>query len=947
MRSKPDTLNPRAASMGCPAKLPSRSALWVVSMAAALLVGAPRACCGPERPWQSWLGETASFRDGPDLVFSWRTVNETGLIGFDVEQLLEDNTWERIGNDTVVAMQNSMGATYEVRLPTTAPLHRRAWRIIAWDSDLNVHASPSLGPETQFRQPPMASAAVMDSGLGQPVLFSGFAHSSSPSRALGAVPNGRRIKCATRETGWHRISADTIAQHLGLPVSSINVQLSVRNLSLKCRGEEVGYLVESGGAAMLFWAEPRKNNYTDWNVYWLEIGEGLAIDSLDGAPQVVPGTQMCRARNEFEVDIIPRHDLFSDPDDDYWFWERLVGSHPVLGQSTVSFCVDALASGSEPVLLGLRLMGGTAAEHHVAVEVNECTNAAWQKTWAGKTPCEFDIYLPPNCLREGTNRMRLIAQGTTKSQWYFDGFSLEHAKWCRAVQDTFSFECVNRTPASIGGFSSQIIRVVDITVPKRPVLVTNIVIDFSEGAYRASFAPPTVPGRYSAFAGNAPMPQPATELRILAGLAEPGNRPDLVIISPQFMLSAVEPLAAHRRNQGMEVMSVTLESVYDEFNDGISEPEAIRRFLRHARKVWAKPPAYVLLVGNGTYDYRGVLGKNDNLVPPLMVPTPFGLFASDSAFGDLEGDPAPEIAVGRLPVYSTEALDKLIQKIIRYETGGPRGHRRAMLAADAPDAGGDFVRDVMAVHEALRDAYDLAVAYPGAGQDVRQALLAELRAGVDLTCFIGHGAVDRLGLNGFLFSSDVADLANGHRLPVVLAMTCLAGQFSIPGYDCLAEQLVLSPAEGAVAVVSPTGLSLDEEASELNLSLIRCLKRGDLLRLGDYLREAMTEYNKNSSRSTPSAIYGIIGDPSTPYSASLILPPSLAVELKEKRTVVISLQGAIGQGYRISVAEALAAPTYWQVLTNIFVGTRPVVLTQPSPSWPNPNQAFYRAESLP
>lgn len=923
----------------------SRARWWILFLAICLVLGSPRVGAGPERPWTSWLGETDSYYEGPDLVFAWRTVNETGLIGFDVDQLQANKTWKRITADMVVAVQSDRGAWYEVRLYTTDRVYPCIWRIVAWDNDLQRHHSPPLVGRIPSRQAPIDHHASAASESVQPGGSSDGERAIDRPPRLGASSNGQRLRCATRDTGWHRIGAGDIAQCLGVPVSSIRECLQQRKLCLTHRGEAVAYFVERDGTAMVFWAEPYKNNFTDWNVYWLIPGDGLPAASLDGGTPIVPGTEVCRARAEVEEDLIPRYDLSTDPDEDYWFWQRLVGSHPVVGQTTVGFHIDALASDPTPALFRLRFKGGTTAEHHAAVAVNGCTNIDWQTTWTGKVSHEFQIQVPSDCLREGTNHIKLTALGTTKSQWYFDGFSLEYTRPCRAVHDTFALACLEAAPISIRGFSTPALHVWDITLPSRPVLLTNVVIDQSDGSYRVSFAPPTVPGYYSAFADGAPMPQPALESRDWIGLAQPGNRADLVIIAPRFLSSAAEPLAAHRRHQGLDVMTVTLESVYDEFNDGLSEPESIRRFLRQARSVWAKPPAYVLLAGNGTYDYRNLQGRNDNLLPPLMVPTPFGLFASDSAFGDLEGGPAPELAVGRLPACTPEALGKVVEKILRYETDTPQKERRALLVADSPDGAGNFVQDILTVREMLGSAYRAVLAYPDAVSDVRQEFLASLRAGVDLVCFMGHGAVDRLGANGYLLSSDVAELANGTRLPLLLAMTCLAGQFSVPGYDCLAEQLVLSPGEGAVAVVSPTGLSFNHEASELNLWLIEGLQRGDLVRLGDYVREAMVRYNQGGPRATPSAIYGIIGDPSTPYSANRALPPSLLIKSTENQTVLLSLVGARGQAYRIWATDAVPVATGWQWVTNVLVGSEPVLFRQPSPF--SVRQTFYRAESYP
>lgn len=919
---------------------------WMLFAVAWLGVGTALVSAGPERAWPSWLGEWTAFREGAGLVLAWRTVNEAGLVGFTVDRLQPDESWERVGDDMVVAVQSEIGARYEVSLPITGPTEVCVWRVAAWDSDLRRHPSPRLTGEVLPARPMAAAdgaaAPPIDLAPRPPTRAQTAARLSRPGTGVG----NQRIRCATREEGWHRIFAEDIARCLGEPTGSIRERVRQRKLSLTHRGKEVGYIVEADGAALLFWAEPYRNNYTELNVYWLTEGESAPLACLNGQPPGTPARATCRATTDVEHDILSRYDLADDPDEDYWFWARLVGSHPVVGQATVSFPIDALASDDTPALLRLRVAGGTVAEHRVVVEVNGYADVAWQTNWTGKVPCELQAQIPPECLHEGTNRIKLIAGGSTKSQWYFDGFRLEHGRPCQASHDMFELTLTDAAPLSVGGFSSADIRVLDITLPSQPALVTNVVVDQHESAYRVTFSPPTAPGRYSAFAESAPMSQPDLECRTWTGLAEPTHRADLLILGPWDFLPAVEPLAAHRRNQGLQVMTVSVESVYDEFNDGISEPESIRRFLRNARAVWAKPPAYVLLVGNGTYDYRNLQGRNDNLMPPLMVPTPFGLFASDSAYGDIESGPAPELAVGRLPVRSPEALAKLIQKIIAHETAARPAEPKALLVADETDpAAGDFVQDILTVREVLGDVYRTVLAYPGAVPNVRETVLDGLRAGVDLVCFLGHGAVDQLGVNKYLLSSDVAALANGARLPLLMAMTCLAGQFSVPDFDSLAEALVLSPGEGAIAVISPTGLSIHQEASELNLELVQRLKAPDLLRIGDCVREAMVAYNQDGPRGTPSAIYGIIGDPCTPYAVNLAHPPSLTIRLQNDHAVLITVQGARGQAYRIGAADEITAPTRWEVVTNILVGASPASFILHLD--PSTLHRFYRVQAYP
>ena len=86
-----------------------------------------------------------------------------------------------------------------------------------------------------------------------------------------------------------------------------------------------------------------------------------------------------------------------------------------------------------------------------------------------------------------------------------------------------------------------------------------------------------------------------------------------------------------------------LQEIYDEFNYGIADPRAIRAFLGYAYRRWPVRPRYVVLAGQGSFDYKDYTGHGDCLVPPLMVNTPYGLFASDVGLADVSADGVPEM----------------------------------------------------------------------------------------------------------------------------------------------------------------------------------------------------------------------------------------------------------------------------------------------------------------
>ena len=127
--------------------------------------------------------------------------------------------------------------------------------------------------------------------------------------------------------------------------------------------------------------------------------------------------------------------------------------------------------------------------------------------------------------------------------------------------------------------------------------------------------------------------------------------------------------------------------------------------------------------------------------------------------------------------------------------------------------------------------------------------------------YVGHGAWNRLATEGILTSADVASLTNAPRLPVVAMMTCTANRFDYPGYEYLGEALLNRTGGGAVAVWGPTGLSLNDPATELDKAFMAAWCQPGTVRLGDAIRQAAAAHAAQGGMRFDRDIYVLLGDP--------------------------------------------------------------------------------------
>ncbi len=224
------------------------------------------------------------------------------------------------------------------------------------------------------------------------------------------------------------------------------------------------------------------------------------------------------------------------------------------------------------------------------------------------------------------------------------------------------------------------------------------------------------------------------------------------------------------------------------------------------------------------------------------------------------------MAIGRIPVIDAAELAAVIGKIVGYESAGGDWAERSVLAADAPDAGGDFVEDSEVLAETFPDHFVLERIYLDSidATTARERMLDALEEGQAFVSFIGHGGFTGLGNASLLTSGDVASLSNAGRLPVVTAFSCLVGQFGFPGQESLSELLLVDPEDGAAAVWAPSGLSRNARARILAEGFYGATfdDAGELV-IGESILGAQRGYAADGVDRYLLDIYNLIGDPAT------------------------------------------------------------------------------------
>lgn len=307
-----------------------------------------------------------------------------------------------------------------------------------------------------------------------------------------------------------------------------------------------------------------------------------------------------------------------------------------------------------------------------------------------------------------------------------------------------------------------------------------------------------------------------------------GLQGDIAVLVPDGMLDDARGLEAVYGARGYSVAMATYREVYDEFNQGVESPGAVRSFVRHALDHWHNPPRALLLVGDGNYD---PLGRTTGFRPPAPIWRTLGLSsdnrrgAGDDGFVTVSPEAfLPEIPVSRIPVSTGQELQAYLSRLLSYEQASGSGGwaNRIILAADdewndrntsermATLSSEHLANSVVPFSMEVEKIYLIDYPWPpGTSPDgvhpekpeAREDFVSALDRGASSVIFFGHGSYNQIAQENLFSSLDIPGLGNHPRYPIAFFASCNTGQFDMLGSRCLSEELVSHPSGGAIAAI--------------------------------------------------------------------------------------------------------------------------------------------------
>ncbi len=567
-----------------------------------------------------------------------------------------------------------------------------------------------------------------------------------------------------------------------------------------------------------------------------------------------------------------------------------------------------------------------------------------------------------------------ISSDQPNAKVYLDFIEIQYQKYLRALSDNilfFSKDTTANIRYALTNFSSQSIQVFDLTdyanVKSVKGTVDGGIFTFISAEVQKKVK------KYLAIS-NSQYKVPSAAVKVdnlnIRGIT---SGTEMIIVTSKEFKTPAERYLKYRTIDSPNKLTAAIfyvDDIMNEFGGGLLDPTAIRDFLRHAYQTWTVKPTYVLMFGDGSYDYLNTEKNFNNFVPTYQTTESLNEISSsttDDFFARIVGnDRKSDLAIGRLNHQTAGEADILIDKIIKYETNTLQGNWRNLITLVADDAfgapgsfEGDFhtAQSETLANEIIPKSFEqnkiYLAAYPtvftGAGRrkpDVNKAILNTINDGTLILNYTGHGAPE-FWAHEYIFEFAIAKAQlKNDKYFFLTAATCDFGKFDNPDVQSATEGLLLMKDAGIIAGFTASRVVFGSANAVLNDSFYtNIFKSRDENNLPIRLGKAFM-FTKQSKTDENDEKFLLFGDPSIRLNMPQIPISIDSINGKStKLTNQISALSSVKIKGSIKKPDGSINPVNGEVITSFYDSERLVELKEMNYSVTIPGGLIFRGRA--
>lgn len=823
---------------------------------------------------------------GSGILVRWIMNQETRVAGYLVY---------RIDGETRTQIAFVPGAGFKTRFPTrygeeystydAAGTLNSRYEIETVNASGSVSASPVRtgapkfvpGASADISRAASVAQATSDNGTTESVSSrletqSVSAPNLTEQQRIAAMPG---VKIQVIKEGFYRVT------QAELSAAGFDTGTDSTKWRLFMRGNEQAIKVGPGNAYIEFYGKADDTVETDSRIYFLILDAVNGLRMQDRVMRSVGGTSFSSNTPSIATKIERTIHLSTvlnnnTADESNYYGTALLngvcGSLDQYHTTNVTFTLpnlDTTATGTTDLVVtvhGFNQYG----YHETAVKVNEHDLIGVISGSGIQEDFSRTYSIPLSYLQNGTNTLG-FTNTLCPQIMLFKSVRVAYPQKTTASQNIASLVMSGRRKVAVDGFTAPAgggatnIRVFDIT-NEIPQELTNLV-PMVNGTNYGVLLPAYRHASIYAVEDSSVLQAASVVANVPSSLSSSNNSGNYLIITNSTLIggSAAQDWAAYRSDPTgpgghFTVKTVNVTDIYDEFSYGVRSSKAINSFLKSAASPaspsrWTLPPAYVLLLGDATWDPRNFLGGGaGDLVPTQLVDLVFDESGSDEALADFDGNGLADVAIGRIPVRNDADASRLLQKTKNQELPALQSFSRGVLFAndiptDMPTSPPNFFYALnVELRNELTAVPDPSVTFVSRGfqnnpmsvdPNARPALLTALNQSPYIVNYAGHGSSGSWA-TVFFTNNDVPNLS-GQNQSIFTMLTCLNALFTQQNADSLAEKLLKSTQGGASITWASSTETTPDQQRLMGMRFYKQLNAGVLTRIGDLVTDAKSD----------------------------------------------------------------------------------------------------------